>query len=210
MKKIDPKKLFSPNNWEFLLGAHNIKQVPDHRNPEVAFVGASNVGKSSIINALLGRKIAIVSSTPGRTKQLNFFISEKDSPHSLVVVDMPGYGYAKAGKKDIENWQRTSFEFLASRANLKRVFLLIDPIKGLKESDKDIANMFNALGVSFQIVLTKVDKMKENELKIVEEKILDEARKWPALYSEIIKTSSLHKIGIHQLQDAIVEILKYL
>lgn len=209
MKKIDAKKLFN-KEWEFLLGAANIKQVPNHRNPEIAFIGASNVGKSSIINALLSRKIAIVSSTPGRTRQLNFFSSDKDSPSGLVLVDMPGYGFAKAGKKDIESWQKTSFEFLAKRANLQRVFLLIDPIKGLKEADKDIINMFNTLAVSFQIVLTKVDKLKDDEIAKVENRINQEAKKWPAVYPKIIKTSSLHKIGIFELQDAIVEILSFL
>lgn len=206
MKKIDSKKVFS-KNWEFLLGASNIKQIPQYRNPEVAFVGASNVGKSSIINALLSRKIAIVSSTPGRTRQLNFFISDKNLPDSLVLVDMPGYGFAKASKKDIEAWQKTSFEFLARRANLKRVFLLIDPIKGLKESDLDIINMFNGLAVSFQIVLTKIDKLKEAEVNKIKDEITVASKKWAAFYSQIICTSSLHGAGIYELQDAIVEIL---
>lgn len=209
MKKIDTKKLFS-SQWEFLLGVANIKQLPDHRNPEIAFIGASNVGKSSIINALLGRKIAIVSNTPGRTRQLNFFSSDKTKFDSLVLVDMPGYGFAKAGKADIESWQKTSFEYLARRPNLKRVFLLIDPIKGLKESDEDIINMFNTLGVSFQIVFTKVDKLKILEIQALEDEINSRSKKWAALYPGIIKTSSLQKIGIFDLQDAIVEILKFL
>lgn len=206
MKKIDSKKLFS-KSWDFLLGVAHIKQIPQHRNPEVAFVGASNVGKSSIINALLNRKIAIVSSTPGRTRQLNFFISDKTLPNSLVLVDMPGYGYAKASKNDIEAWQKTSFEFLARRANLKRVFLLIDPIKGLKESDLDIINMFNGLAVSFQIVLTKIDKLKESEVNKIKDEITMAAKKWPAFYSHIICTSSVRGTGIYDLQDAIVQVL---
>ena len=209
MKKIDPKKLFS-REWEFMLGVANIKQLPDHRNPEIAFIGASNVGKSSIINALLGRKIAIVSNTPGRTRQLNFFCSDRTLTDSLVLVDMPGYGYAKAGKKDVESWQKTSFEYLARRSNLKRVFLLLDPVKGVKESDKDIANMFNTLGVSFQIVLTKVDKLKEHDIKKTEDSLNEISKKWPALYPGIIRTSSVHKIGIHDLQNAIIEILNFL
>ncbi len=123
---------------------------------------------------------------------------------------MPGYGFAKAGKKHIESWQKTSFEFLAKRSNLQRVFLLIDPIKGLKESDKDIINMFNTLAVSFQIVLTKVDKLKSEEVTKVENQINQAAKKWPAIYPKIIKTSSLQKTGIHELQDSIVEILSFL
>ena len=184
--------------------------MPDHRNPEIAFIGASNVGKSSIINSLLGRKVAIVSSMPGRTRQLNFFISDKTRVDSLVIVDMPGYGFAKAGKDQMESWQKTSFEYLARRPNLKRVFLLIDPVKGLKESDKDIINMFNTLGVSFQIVLTKIDKLKIEEVKKIEKQIEIESAKWAALFPGIVRTSSLHKIGIHDLQDEIVKILQFL
>lgn len=193
-----------------MLGVANIRQLPDHRNPEVAFIGASNVGKSSIINALLGTKIAIVSNTPGRTRQLNFFTSDKMLTDSLVIVDMPGYGYAKAGKKDIEKWQETSFEYLARRPNLKRVFLLFDPVKGIKESDRDIINMFNTLGVSFQIVLTKVDKLKDHQVKKAEDMLAEASKKWPALFPGIIKTSSAKKIGIYDLQNAMVEILKFL
>lgn len=208
MKKIDPKKLFT-KDWQFLLGVAQTKQLPNHQNPEVAFIGASNVGKSSIINALLDSKIAIVSSTPGRTQQLNFFIKDKN-PNTLVLVDMPGYGYAKANKKNIEQWQETSFQYLANRANLQRVFLLLDPIKGLKQSDFDIINMFNTLGVNFQIVFTKIDKLKSEELAKAEEKITKAAKKWPAMHPQIIQTSSAKKIGIYDLQNAIVEMLNYL
>ena len=209
MKRIDPKKLFG-KQWSFLLGAAQFSQSPDHRNPEVAFIGASNVGKSSIINSLLGRKVAIVSNTPGRTRQLNFFSSDKTLVDSLVIVDMPGYGFAKANQKHVESWQKTSFEYLARRPNLKRVFLLIDPVKGVKQSDKDITQMFNTLGVSFQIVLTKVDKIKEPQIKKTEDEILTLSKKWPAAFPGIIRTSSVHKTGIHELQNAIVEILNFL
>ena len=130
MAKLIVNKIFN-GNAEFLLGVNNIEQLPQHHFPEIAFIGASNVGKSSLINALIGKRITIVSATKGRTKQLNFFkiLGFKDGFH---IVDMPGYGFAKAGKDQMESWQKTSFEYLARRPNLKRVFLLIDPVCAIK------------------------------------------------------------------------------
>jgi GTP-binding protein len=202
MKNLEAKKVFNLP-VEFLLGAHNFSQVPSYHYPEVAFIGASNVGKSSLVNAILKQKVAIVSSTPGRTRQLNFFkVGEV-----FVLVDMPGYGFAKADKKHIEHWQRSALEYLTKRANLKRVFLLIDPIKGLKDSDLEIINIFNALAVSFQIVLTKADKITRDELKTMQEEISGNAKKWPAIYDKIIATSSSRGDGINELQDEILSVL---
>ena len=194
-------------NASFVISNSDITKCPSDGKPEYAFIGRSNVGKSSLINMLTGKKkLAKTSGTPGKTQLINHFLINDE----WYLVDLPGYGYAKAGKKDIESWQKTSFEYLAKRPNLKRVFLLLDPIKGVKESDKDIANMFNTLGVSFQIVLTKVDKLKEHEIKKTEDTLAEISKTWPALYPGIIRTSSVHKIGIHDLQNAIVEILKFL
>lgn len=202
MKKLEGKKVFS-GKYEFLLGAHNFSQIPSYHYSEIAIFGASNVGKSSLINAILGQKIAIVSSTPGRTRQINFFkIGE-----TFVLVDMPGYGFAKADKKHIEHWQKTAIEYLTRRANLKRVFLLIDPIKGLKDADLDIINIFNALAVSFQIVFTKTDKLSKEKLKIAEEKVLNASKKWPAHYSKITSTSAFKGYNINELQDEILSAL---
>jgi len=199
MKKLEAKKIFN-NEAEFMLGVNNIEQLPSHHYSEIAFAGASNVGKSSLINAVLGQKIAIVSSTPGRTKQLNFFkIAQK-----FILVDMPGYGYAKANKQQIEHWQRVAMEYLTNRANLKRVFLLIDPTKGLKDSDLETINVFNALAVSFEIVLTKTDRLNQEELKKIEDKIKNSAKKWPAFYDKIIHTSSYKGYGVNDLQDEIL------
>lgn len=208
MKNLDPGKIFNGKS-EFLLGAHNYSQVPEWHYPEIAFIGASNVGKSSLVNAILGQKIAIVSNTPGRTRQLNFFkiLGFKDG---FIAVDMPGYGFAKASDKDIKHWQRCSFEYLSQRPNLKRVYLLIDPKKGLKSADRDIINIFNTLAISFQIILTKCDKISlEQQNKFVED-LQNTAKKWPAFFSEVIITSSVKNYGIKDVQWSIIEILKFL
>jgi len=208
MKKLEAKKIFN-GEAEFLFGAHNFSQVPTNHFPEIAFVGSSNVGKSSLINALIGKKIAIVSTTPGRTRQLNFFkISGYED--GFILVDMPGYGFAKAKSKHVEHWQKTSFEYLTKRPNLKRVFLLLDPTKGLKGPDLEAINVFNSLAVSFQVVLTKTDKLNKEELAKAAEKIQKETLKWPAAYPELLSVSSLKGYGIMELQDEIVKILERL
>jgi GTP-binding protein len=217
MKKLDAKKIFDASKedgCEFLFGAHTYSQIPQTTQPEIAFIGASNVGKSSLINAITGRKVAIVSNTPGRTRQLNFFKITKGFTQSFsegfVLVDMPGYGFAKAKDKHIEHWQKTALEYLAKRPNLKRLFLLIDPIKGLKESDRDMINMLNAVAVSFQIILTKADKLSREELEKASEIIKKEIMKWPAAYPQIISTSSSRGYGIREVQDSVVEVLSNL
>jgi GTP-binding protein len=167
-----------------------------------------------LINAILGRKIAVVSTTPGRTRQLNFFKINDGFTQSFsegfVVVDMPGYGFARASAKDMEHWQKTAVEYLMKRPNLKRLFLLIDPIKGLKEADREMINLLSALAVSFQVILTKTDKMNRDDLEKSKAKIVVELAKSPAAHPEIIQTSSLKGYGVHQIQDSIIEILSHL
>jgi GTP-binding protein len=201
-------KIFN-GNCEFLFGAHNYSQIPKSHYPELAFIGASNVGKSSLINTLLQQKIAIVSNTPGRTRQLNFFkiTGFKDG---FIIVDMPGYGFAKASDKDIKHWQKCSFEYLAQRKNLQRVFLLIDPKKDLKESDLEMINNFNTLAISFQIILTKCDKISRQEQENFINKLQNISKKWPAFFNQIIISSSSKNYGIKDLQYSILEILKFL
>lgn len=186
-----------------MLGAHNPSQFPETYYPEVAFIGASNVGKSSLINSLTAQKIAITSNTPGRTRQVNFFlISER-----LMLVDMPGYGFAKAKDKHIAQWQKTSFEYFAKRRQLKRVFLLIDPIKGLKETDHEMADIFNALGISYQIILTKTDKLKPTELEKSKNEIIEGSRLWAALHPEILRCSCKRNEGFEEIKREIVALI---
>jgi GTP-binding protein len=212
-KKLEAKKIFN-GKCEFLFGAHNYSQIPASLAPEIAFLGASNVGKSSLINAVVGSKVAIVSTTPGRTRQLNFFkIADgftQNFSEGFTLVDMPGYGFAKADGKHIEHWQKTGLEYLTKRQNLKRLFLLVDPIKGLKEADHDMLHVLSAVAVSFQIVLTKTDKLNKEELKKSYEKIKREIDKSPAAHPEILSTSSSKGYGIKELQDSIVEVLQHL
>jgi GTP-binding protein len=213
MKKLDPKKIFG-GQCEFLFGAHNFSQIENSLQPEIAFIGASNVGKSSLINAIMGKKIAIVSNTPGRTRQLNFFkIADgftQNFSEGFVLVDMPGYGYAKARAEHIEHWQKTALQYLTRRPNLKRLFLLIDPVKGLKDADRDMINILNAVAVSFQIILTKTDKLGKGEQAKAEDEITKEALKWPAAHPQILTTSSSRGYGIKEIQNSILELLRYL
>jgi len=209
MKKIDIDKVFS-GQVEFTYGAHNYSHVKESILPEVALIGASNVGKSSLVNSLFNNKIAIVSSVPGRTRQLNFFKVHDGFRNGFEVVDMPGYGFAKAQDKDKVHWQKTALEYLMKRPNLKRLYLLIDPTKGIKKTDEDMVNMLNATGVSFQIVLTKIDKLKIEDLEKAEKKILSHSKKWPACFPGLVKVSSLKGYGVRDLQKSIVTVLENL
>lgn len=209
MKKIDLDKVFN-SKIEFCYGAHNYSQVKESHLPEIAFIGASNVGKSSLVNGLFSKKIAIVSSTPGRTRQLNFFKVVEGYKMGFTVVDMPGYGFAKAKDKHIDHWQKTSLEYLMKRPNLQRLYLLIDPIKGVKKADEDMINMLNATGVSFQVVLTKIDKLKKEVVEKVQNDICKKAKLWAACHPEILQVSSLKNYGIKDLQISIIGVLENL
>lgn len=194
---------FFKQTAEFKIGAMNYDQIPDSYLPEVAFIGKSNVGKSSLINSLVEQKIAITSKTPGRTRQLNFFcVSDK-----LNLVDMPGFGYAKVSKKEIDSWEKLIYRYFANRTNLKRAFLLIDARRGLSEKDIEMINIFNAVGLGYQLVLTKIDELKQEELEKTLKEITEKSKKFAAQHPLILVTSSERRIGIDDLKKAIVEIM---
>lgn len=202
MNKID--EFFIKNPPVFKAGAISEKDLPINNIKEIAFIGRSNVGKSSLINAITNSKIAIVSKTPGRTKQLNFFqIKDK-----LTIVDMPGYGYAKASRNEVENWNNLIFNYLLSRRNLERVFLLIDSRHGLKENDEEMMNILDSRGILYQIILTKIDEIKPIELQVKVENMNDTFKKHPALFNEVLFASSKENLGISQIRETIFGIVK--
>ena len=186
----------------FVAGVANLEQLPELNLPEVAFVGRSNVGKSSLLNALVGQNhLARTSGTPGATRQLNFF-----NLHEIVhLVDVPGYGYAKASKKDIKQWQGVLFDYLRGRSQLVRAFVLIDSRHGVKAADDDMLKRLDDAAVSYQFVLTKADKAEDIEK--VKENVLEVARKHPAAYPGIVTTSANEKTGIEELRAAVLDAL---
>lgn len=202
MNKID--EFFIKNPPVFKAGAISEKDLPINNIKEIVFIGRSNVGKSSLINAITNSKIAIVSKTPGRTKQLNFFqIKDK-----LTIVDMPGYGYAKASRNEVENWNNLIFNYLLSRRNLERVFLLIDSRHSLKENDEEMMNILDSRGILYQIILTKIDEIKPTELQVKVENMNDTFKKHPALFNEVLFASSKENLGISQIRETIFDIVK--
>jgi GTP-binding protein len=206
METDDPveraRRLFA-GRVEFLKSAPALKFLPDADLPEVAFAGRSNVGKSSLLNALTGRKaLARTSVTPGRTQELNFF--EVGDPTCLRLVDMPGYGFAKAPLKVVENWKRLVRDFLRGRVSLKRALVLIDSRHGVKPPDAEMLAMLDEAAVGYRLVLTKADKIKASELEAVTAAIQAEARKHPAAYPEVLVTSSEKGMGIAELRAAVL------
>ena len=196
------RKLFA-GRVEFLKSAPSLKFLPDPDAPEIAFAGRSNVGKSSLLNALTGRKaIARASVTPGRTQELNFF--EVGEPLVLRLVDMPGYGFAKAPLKVVEAWRRLIRDFLRGRVVLKRTLLLIDARHGVKPVDAEMMKMLDEAAVGYRIVLTKADKIKPTELEAVLAATQAEARRHPAAHPEVLATSSETKLGIEALRAAVL------
>ena len=198
---------------DFLLSAPQLKFLPEPVVPEIAFCGRSNVGKSSLLNALTGRKaIARASVTPGRTQELNFFdvgrperIEGEDAGLPLFrLVDMPGYGFAKAPVKVVEKWKSLVKSYLRGRAVLARTLVLVDSRHGLKDTDREMMTMLDEAAVGYRIVLTKTDKIKASDLQVVAEKTAAEAKKHVAAFPEIHLTSSEKGMGIAALRAAVV------
>jgi GTP-binding protein len=185
---------------EFLRGAANLDGIPASDLPEVAFVGRSNVGKSSLVNALTGRKtLARVSNTPGRTREINFF----RLGGRLILADLPGYGYARVSRTDSERWTELIFAYLRGRANLRRAVLLIDSRRAPMAQDIEVMDLLDRSAVSYQMVLTKVDKLKPGERAEVETKTEAESRRHPAAHPELISTSAVSGGGIPTLRSAL-------
>ncbi len=196
------RRLFA-GRIEFLKSAPALKFLPEPEVPEIAFAGRSNVGKSSLINALTGRKaLARASVTPGRTQELNFF--DVGDPLAFRLVDMPGYGFAKAPVKVVEQWRRLVRDFLRGRHVLKRTLLLIDARHGIKPVDAEMMKMLDEAAVGYRVVLTKADKIKASELAEVLARTQADARKHVAAHPEVVATSAEKGLGIAELRAAVL------
>lgn len=197
------RKLFA-GPVEFLKSAPGLEFLPDPTAPEVAFAGRSNVGKSSLLNAITGRnKLARTSNTPGRTQELNFF--DVGQPLVLRLVDMPGYGFAEAPKDLVKRWRFLVNDYLRGRSVLKRAIVLIDSRHGVKPVDREIMDMLDAAAVGYRLVLTKADKIKASDLEAVAAATEAEARKRPAAFPQLIRTSSEKGMGLAEIRAAVLE-----
>ena len=196
-KDIEVGRLLFAGQCDFIAAADNIKALPPVTLPEICFAGRSNVGKSSLINALTGRRmLARTSQTPGRTRQLIFF----NLASRLQLVDLPGYGYASASKTDIKAWTNLTRRYLAGRPSLQRVFLLIDSRRGIGPADRDIMNLLDETAVSWAVVMTKADKQKAGPLSLVCNETAEKISKHAAAYPELFVTSSQSGTGIEALR----------
>ena len=197
------RKLFA-GPVEFLKSAPGLQYLPDPAYAEIAFAGRSNVGKSSLLNALTNRKgLARTSNTPGRTQELNFF--DVGQPPQIRLVDMPGYGFAEAPKDLVKRWRFLVNDFLRGRSVLRRAIVLIDSRHGIKPVDTEIMEMLDKAAVNYQLVLTKADKVKPTELAKTLERTIAESAKHPAAHPQLIATSSETGLGIAELRTAILE-----
>jgi GTP-binding protein len=194
------RKLFDGSNSEFLKGVVAMDGLPAGDRIEVCFAGRSNVGKSTLINALTNRsRLARASNTPGRTQEINFFTLTE----SHYLVDLPGYGYANAPLAVVEKWQRLLKRYLSGRANLRRAFVLIDTRHGIKDVDEEIMSLMDSSALTFQVVMTKADKVKEKDREKIFKQVREKLSKHPAAFPEIVLTSSEKGDGIATLRSII-------
>ena len=197
---VEIARLLFARDCRFVTGVAQIEQLPDAHLPEVAFSGRSNVGKSSLINALTGRNgLARTSNTPGRTQQINFF----DLDRRLMLVDLPGHGFAEAPKQQVQQWQDLVDTYLRGRVVLRRTCLLVDSRHGIKDNDREVMTMLDRAAVPYQLVLTKADKVKAGPLAAVRTLMAEEIAKRPAAHPDIIATSSESGLGIPELRAAL-------
>lgn len=200
---IELGRLLFSQDCQFVIGCARLDQVPDAALPEIAFAGRSNVGKSSLINALVGHKaLARTSNTPGRTREINFF----DLGRRLMLADLPGYGYARVSKDQVKQWTGLVNAYLKGRANLRRTCVLIDSRHGLKDSDHSVMAMLDKSAQPYQVVLTKCDKIKATALATLTETIGGELAAHPAAHPEIIATSSRKTTGIGELRATLAKL----
>jgi GTP-binding protein len=207
---VETGRLLFAREWDFAWASSKLAELPPMQGLEIAFAGRSNVGKSSLINALTGRNaLARTSNTPGRTQQLNFFRAlDLKAPSPLTIVDMPGYGYAAVGKEKVANWTQLIQDYLRGRANLARVYLLIDGRHGIKETDKPVLDQLDTTAVSYQVVLTKADAVGKAEQAQTLDRVKAAILKRPAAHPEVLFTSSDSGAGIVDLRTAIVTLLQ--